>query len=159
MDIYLRTDDMMGDVEASGYEGCTQIESLDFSVDGGSYSDFKKQKNVAALSCVTLTKRAGQSSPAIFKTVCSGALIPKATISFVHLGKKDKSEEYMQYLLEDVSFSGYSVSNKPGDNEYPLETLKLIFRRITFKYIVFDKNGLKRTLKRSGFDIDKGAII
>lgn len=159
MDIYLKIDAIVGDVNASTYEGCISVESLDFGVDGTSMANLLEGSQQAVLRCVTLTKRADRSSAAIFKHSCNGNRLPNATISFLRPGDQGTGVEYMQYLLEDLVIGSYSISSNPGENALPLETIKLVFRRITFKYTVFDKKGDKGTLMRAGYDIDKGLTM
>lgn len=159
MDIYLKMDDVEGDVSSDGYDGCISVESFDFGVEGMSMAEMVNplsNSSSAVLSGVTITKETDKASAALFNLSCSGHRVEKATISFLRQIDDGSSAEYMGYVLDDVLIGSYSISKKPGVDTQPLETIKLVFEKIHFKYIVFDKKGVKKNLLRGGFDIAKG---
>jgi len=158
MEIYLKIEDIKGGVESLGFLDAIKIESLDFSVDGAVDMPDGVSSTPTTLSGITLTKKVDSSSTSLFRQLCYGGLLSpsKVIISFVQQGPKDKGEEFVQYILEDAKLDRYVISAK---SEFPLETIRLLYRRITFKYIVFDKEGNKAKPMHTGYDIDKRQVI
>ena len=169
MDIYLKLEDAKGDVDALGFEGAIKVDSMDFSVDsyssqeesspygGANAGSIDPSRSPTKLSGITLIKRVDSASTALFKMSCNcSGKYAKGVISFVQQGSTEKGEEFIQYTLERIGIGHYSISSK-GD--FPIETINLSFRRITFKYTHYDKDGNKVSLMRSGYDVDKAQII
>jgi type VI secretion system secreted protein Hcp len=69
------------------------------------------------------------ASPKLFIAAVNGTTIPSATIDFVTAAQP--IQPYLQYELENVLISGYSVSSS-GDR--PMESLSLNFTKIGFSY-------------------------
>jgi type VI protein secretion system component Hcp len=158
MEIYLKIEDIKGGVESLGFVGAIKIESLDFSADGAVEMHDGISSTPVTLSGITLTKKVDSSSTSLLRQLCySGLLSPsKVIVSFVQQGPKDKGEEFVQYILEDAKLDRYAIS---ANSEFPLETIRLLYRRITFKYIAFDKEGNKSGQMHTGYDIDKRQVL
>lgn len=160
MDIYLSIDGVYGGVDSAGHEGTISIESFDFDIEGAPMmGEEESRSSLSVLSFITLTKMADKASAALFNLSCNGRPLPEATISFMQLGNGENplhGDEFMSYVLEKARVKSYAISQQPESDSLPIETIKLAFDKIHFKYTVYDKTGRKVELMRGGYDIGKG---
>jgi type VI secretion system secreted protein Hcp len=152
--IYLQYDGIKGNVTADGYKDHIGVMSVQFgvgrgiSMEAGNMSN--RESTRPSLSEVTITKVADNSITGIFKEAVTGNAGKKVVIKFVRTGA-DKVQEYMDYTLEDVLVSGYSISaSSEGE---PVETISLSYSKIMVNYKDFDKTNKSGNPQRVGYDL------
>lgn len=154
MAIYLQYDGVKGNVTADGYKDHIAVLSLQFGVGRGISMEAGKMSNREtsrpSLSEITITKVADVSVTSFFKEAVTGSAGKKVVIKFVRTGK-DKVQEFMDYTLEDVLVSSYSVSAS-ADGE-PVESISLSYSKIMINYSDFDKTNKAGSPQRVGYDL------
>ena len=154
MAIYLQYDGIKGNVTADGYKDHIAVMSVQFgvgrgiSMEAGNMSN--RESTRPSLSEVTITKLADNSVTSIFKEAVTGNAGKKVVIKFVRTGA-DKVQEFMDYTLEDVLVSGYSMSAS-SDGE-PVESITLSYSKIMINYSDFDKTNKSGNPQRVGYDL------
>lgn len=155
MAIYLKIDGIKGNVEAAGHENWIDCSSMQWGVGRGISASVGTAKDREAsqpsISEVVVTKLMDQASPYLFTEACVG----KSKKAEIHLVKTDagKLESYMEYTLENVLISGYSVSSG-GDR--PTESISLSFTKVEMKYIPWKKDHTKDSPIPAGYDMASG---
>jgi len=136
MAIYVDYEGIKGNVTAKDYEDFMDVMSFDFGVsravtmEAGNMSN--REATRPALSEITLVKQADNSANALFKESVTGAAGKKVIIHLVQTGA-EQVQEFMNYELENVIVSGYSISaNSDGD---PIETITLSYSGILLTYV------------------------
>lgn len=152
MAIYLEYEGIKGNVTADGYKDHINVDTFSFGCGRGITMEPGNMANREAsrpsLSEVVITKPADNSATALFKESVTGAAGKKLSFKFVQTGA-DKVTEYMNYDLEDVLISGYSISaNAEGD---PIETISISYSKIMVNYNDFDKNNASASPQRVGY--------
>lgn len=155
MAIYLEYEGIKGNVTADGYKDHIGVNSVQFGVGRGISMEPGNMSNREAtrpsLSEVTITKYADNSVTGIFKEAVTGSAGKKVVIKFVRTGA-DKVQEYMDYTLENVLVSGYSIS---ADSEgEPLESISLSFSKIMINYKDTDAKMGGGSPQRVGYDLE-----
>jgi type VI secretion system secreted protein Hcp len=155
MAIYMQygpKDKMKGNVSAEGHENWIECSSVQFGVGRAIPMMVGKQTNREAsnpsLSEVTLTKTMDDSSPYLFQESLKG----KGETVTIHVTKtgQEKIEEIVEYKLDQVLLSGYSVSSG-GDR--PSESISLSYTKIEMKYIVWGEDHTKTTQIPVSYDL------
>lgn len=154
MAIYLEYDGIKGNVTADGYKDHIAVMSVQFGVGRGismeSGNMSNRESTRPSLSEVTITKVADNSVTSIFKEAVTGNAGKKVVIKFVRTGA-DKVQEFMDYTLEDVLVSGYSMSaSSEGE---PVESITLSYSKIMINYSDFDKTNKSGNPQRVGYDL------
>lgn len=160
MAIYLQYEGIKGNVTADGYKDHISVDSFSFGIGRGITMEPGNMANREAtrptVSEVVLTKAADNSATALFKESVTGAAGKKVSIKFVQTGA-DKVTEFMNYDLEDVLVSGYSIS--AGADGDPIETISLSFSKVMVNYNDFDKNNASASPQRVGYDLTKATPL
>ena len=140
MPIYMNYNNLPGDVTADGHAGWIELNSFSWGVGRGisspTGSSADRESSAPSVSEITVTKLTDVTSTKVLNEAYQGEGV-KVVIDFC---KTDKGslEVYMQYTLDDVLVSGYSLSSG-GDR--PTESLSFNFTKIEFKNInMTDKN-------------------
>lgn len=126
--IYIKYDGIDGEVTAKGHEKWIELHSFQWGVSNGGGSAQPSEVNVSSFISA--------ASPKLFIATVNGTTIPSATIDFVTAAQP--IQPYLQYELENVLISGYSVSSG-GDR--PVESLSLNFTKIKFSYVPMRDDG------------------
>ena len=154
MAVYMEYEGIKGNCTADGYADHIVVHSFSFGVGRGISMEAGNMSNREAsrpqLSEINITKLADNSATALFKEAVTGASGKKVVIKFVQTGA-DSVQEFMDYTLEDVLVSGYSVSaDSEGD---PMETISLSYSKIMVNYADFDKSNKSTSPQRDGYDL------
>lgn len=155
MAIYLKFDTIKGNVEADGHDGWIDCLSMSWGVGRGVSAGVgtgqDREAAPPSISEVVITKLMDQATPYLFTESCVG----KSKKAEIHLVKTDagKLESYMEYKLEDVLISSYSVS---AGTDRPTEQVALSFTKIEMKYIPWKKDHTKDSPIPAGYDMSKG---
>jgi type VI secretion system secreted protein Hcp len=152
MPIYMKIEGVEGNVTAEGYKGWIEVNSCQFGIGRGVSSphgsDVDREASTPSVSEIVVTKEADKASTKLFELALYGEGL-KVNIDLCKTDK-GKPEPYMQYELEDVLISGFSVSSG-GDR--PSESLSLNFTKIIFTYTPMkDKNETGDPVK-VGYDL------
>jgi type VI secretion system secreted protein Hcp len=152
MAIYMQYGKIKGNVSADGHVDWIDCSSVQFGVGRAIAMMVGKQTNREAsnpsLSEVTLTKVMDDASPYLFQEALKG----KGEAVVIHVTKtgQEKIEEIVEYKLDQVMLSGYSVSSG-GDR--PSESISLSYTKIEMKYIVWGEDHTKVTQIPVAYDL------
>lgn len=141
-DIFLKTESggtaTFPDGESTGgstgeYNGWIDIES--FSI-GGSNDILisSTTKAIASLDAMSVSMPVGQTSPAFFQTLTSGATIGEIKLA---LRNPIQSEQFMGIYLKNVYVESVSWSGSGGDSS-PSQSVSLVYEAIKVEYTAFD---------------------
>jgi len=161
----MKMDGAEGNVTAKGYEKWIELSSLNFGVKRsintkpGKVAD--RESTRPTVSEVTLTKEMDKSSPALFTEACVGKAKPKVEVHLCQTG--ENISPFMQYTLENVLVSNYSVNHSSDDNQrktgYPTETVTLNFDKIEMKYTPYDEQHKAQSPIPAGYDLNTAQKI
>lgn len=84
---------------------------------------------------VTIVKEFDQTTPLLYRAVCEGRTMKKATIRMYRILESGIEAEYFNIILENVKFTTIAPFLSPnGMSSTHLETLELRYEAITWKY-------------------------
>ncbi|MNZ45817.1 Major exported protein [compost metagenome] len=84
---------------------------------------------------ITIVKEFDQTTPLLYRAVCEGRTMKKATIRMYRILESGVESEYFNIVLEDVKITTVSPYLAPnGLSSTHLETLELRYTAITWKY-------------------------
>lgn len=158
MAIYMKFDGIEGNVTAKGHEKWIELESIQFGVGRsitfktGNSSD--REATAPQVGEVTVSKSMDPASPKLFAEGCYG----KSKKVEIHLCKTDQGQlqTYMEYVLENVLVSGYSLSST---GERPNETLSLNFTKVEMKFVPWKDDHTKAAPITAGYDTALGQKV
>lgn len=86
-------------------------------------------------SPIVIVKEFDQSTPIIYRAICEGRILKKATIKMYRILDSGIESEYFNIMLENVKITTVSPYLSPtGLSSTHLETLELRYEAITWKY-------------------------
>jgi type VI secretion system secreted protein Hcp len=133
-----------GSITDKGYKGWIPLELLLYTVKrpisiqtGQSYDRIRG--HAAASECV-ITKPLDQSTPLIFKAVTTGKAVPK-----VHIEFRQTAGTYLQYVLDNVIFSGYAIQSPSDNNRFngltkPMELITMSYTSMSMTYTPYNEH-------------------
>ena len=132
MALFMQVEGVKGDVQEAGHKDWIQLYSFNWGLGRGigspKGSDKDRESTAPSVSEISVTKVNDNASTGLMRLALWGKG-KKVEIHFTRTGDDKKEDEYLKYELENVLFSGYSVSSG-GDR--PTESLSLNFTKITF---------------------------
>ena len=136
---YLKIGDIAGESRRAEHEDEIDVHGLQWKIAQQSSllqrvgrGRARARATVDALTCLKFTDA---SSPYLALACFQGRSFPEATLAV----RKDSGEAHLDYLvitMENVTVSGYEMSNDAGDDEVVAERLGLTFEKVTYTYIV-----------------------
>ena len=136
---YLKIGDIAGESRRAEHEDEIDVHGLQWKISQQSSllqrvgrGRARARATVDALTCLKFTDA---SSPYLALACFQGRSFPEATLAV----RKDSGEAHLDYLvitMENVTVSGYEMSNDAGDDEVVAERLGLTFEKVTYTYIV-----------------------
>jgi type VI secretion system secreted protein Hcp len=132
MAIYMQIDGIKGDVTEATHKDWIEVNSFQWGVGRGigspksSASD--RESSEASVSEVVVSKTSDESSSNLLRAALWGKG-KKTKVHFTRTGTDKTQIAYIEYTLENVLLSGYSVSSG-GDR--PTESLSLNFTAFEF---------------------------
>ena len=85
---------------------------------------------------ITIIKEFDQTTPLLYRAVCEGRTMKKATIKMYRILDSGIEAEYFNIILENVKFTTVAPYLSPnGTSSTHLETLELRYEAITWKYM------------------------
>lgn len=86
-------------------------------------------------SPITIVKEFDKTTPILYRSVCEGRVLKKATIKMYRIIESGIESEYFNIILDNVKITTVSPYLAPGGvSSTHLETLKLRYEAITWKY-------------------------
>jgi type VI secretion system secreted protein Hcp len=158
MPIYLMNKDVMGEVTATGHEGEIELTSLQFGaalgVSAPTGGGGKRTHSAASFSEIQVTKQLDNASGLILAKLAAGTALPSVHIFFTRASGKDKSgnDAYLTIELEDVLFSGWSLSS---GGDMPTESVSLNYAIIRMNYMKSDAESNLTQGTITGWDLAK----
>jgi type VI secretion system secreted protein Hcp len=153
--IYMKIEDIKGEVTTKGYEGWIEVHSAAFSVSReiaeptGGISD--RESGRARFSDFSVTKIADSTTPLLFleSVLGSGKQVD------IHFTKAIDAavQPYYTITLSDVLVSGFSQSS---GGDVPMESMSLNFTKIKTSFTPTDPKGGTGTPITRGYDITTG---
>lgn len=158
MAIYMQVtkDDIKGTATEENHVDWMAMEECNFTVQrevnteqGNVVDRSNKQPHFDDLE---LTKYSDIASPKLMEWMIKGAT-HQVTI---HFCKEDSKTPFMEYILEDVLLSEYTIEGSEDDR--PKDKLKIDYAQITFKYTPFDAKNNPDSSKeeKAGYDLIAG---
>lgn len=84
---------------------------------------------------VVIVKEFDQTTPVLYRAVCEGRTLKKATIKMYRIMESGIEAEYFNIILENVKLTTVSPYLSPnGQSSTHLETIELRYESITWKY-------------------------
>lgn len=88
MPVYLKIEDIEGNVTTKGFEKTIAISGVQFSADRSVHTEsghtYERTTGLPKLGCITLTKSVDQATPYLFIQSCVGKPKNEMVISFCH---------------------------------------------------------------------------
>lgn len=85
---------------------------------------------------IVIVKEFDQTTPLLYRAVCEGRTLKKATIKMYRIIESGIESEYFNIILENVKITTLSPYLAPdGLSSTHLETLELRYESITWKYV------------------------
>jgi type VI secretion system secreted protein Hcp len=158
MPIYMKYNDIDGDVTADKYAKWIECNSFQFGVGRGIGSptggSMDRESSAPSISEITLSKAQDIASVKLLNEALQGEGVT-VTIDFC---KTDKGnlETYLQYTLTNTMISGYS-SSSGGDR--PSESLSLNFTKVEFKQTQMGADNADASPSTVGYDLSTAKIV
>jgi len=157
MAIYMKIDDIEGDVTAKGYENWIALDAFKFGVvrsistKPGNVSDRESTK--PTVGEIVVSKLLDKTSPHIFTEACIGKAKPKVKIHFCQTG--ENVSPYMEYTLNNVLVSNYQVQGEHKETTViPTESINLNFDKIEMRYTPYDEKHAPGSPIPAGYDLN-----
>lgn len=84
---------------------------------------------------ITIVKEFDQTTPILYRAVCEGRTLKKATIKMYHITEAGIESEYFNIILENIKITTVAPYLAPGTRSSThLESLELRYEAITWKY-------------------------
>ena len=147
MGLYIKADGIEGESTDSSHKSWILADSASLpvfrSIPSGAV-DQQRTKGETQLGDISVVRQLDKSSPKLFEAVASGKFNKKVTLEFT-TQTGGKNETYLKMDLENVIFSGYSVSGNSSGDPMPSESVSMNATKITYTYTEFDnKTGSKK---------------
>jgi type VI secretion system secreted protein Hcp len=144
MAIYMKlTPEVKGEATAEKAKGYIVLQSFQFGVGVGvsmAVGSGNRETSLPSLSEINVSKGTDVSSTTLFESVCKRTNYTGAEILFTTMIGSGNEETFLKYDLENIIFSGYSVSSG-GDR--PSESLSMNFTKMSVQYQLDENNTLK----------------
>lgn len=160
MAIYMEFEGIKGNVTAEGHDKWIELLSFNWGVSRGVSMESGRTANREAtkpsISEVTVVKAMDTATSDLFKQSVTGDKGKKVTIHFCQTGG-DKITTFMEYKLENVIVSSYSVSS--GGDSDPVENLSLSFTKVEMQHTEHGTDNKGASPVRVGYDLSAGKAL
>lgn len=129
---YIKFDGIDGEAKGGGHEKWIELESVSLvQMQGRPGGGCGASPSVSE---IVVTKQLDASTPDLQQAACMGGMIPRATI---HVHGGGGAEPYLQYELENVLISSYSLgsSSSSSGEALPVESMSLNFTTIDVEVV------------------------
>lgn len=140
MPLYMKYEDIDGDVTTEGYAKWIEVHSLTWGARREIEMPINKSADrealLPAVSEITLTKSMDVSSATLFEEAVGGDMDRTVNIALCSVRNKEMVE-LARYTLYNTAVSGYSFS---ANGETPVENISLNFTQIEIKYTTLNRD-------------------
>ena len=154
MAIYIKFDDIEGEVTASDYEGWTEVDSVEREISRVIYTNpgnsRGREKGPLTISQITMSKRDDASCIPLISYLQKGQIFEKAEIHYCTTGGNEPPRKYRTHELENILISHYSES---GNSDGITAELSLSFQKITTTQFPYESNGRPGAPLPVGYDL------
>jgi type VI secretion system secreted protein Hcp len=153
VDYFLKVDGIPGESRDAKHKGEIELESFSW----GETSSVSQPTGAGGgagkveFQPLTVGMRLNKASPLLFLACAEGQHIKEAVLT-VRRGGKAK-QEFLVYTLEDVVVSSYQTGGTSG--AVPVDSVSLVFARITIEYRPQKPSGQLDTPVKAGWDIQQ----
>lgn len=152
MPLYMKYNDIEGDVTTAGYEKWIELSSVNWGAKRDILLPMNKsadrEATLPTVSEISVTKIMDKSSCGLFEEAVGGVMDSTVKIALCSVRNK-AMVELAQYTLSNTAVSGYGFS---ASGETPGESLSLNFTKIEIKYTTLNRD-LKDNPIISTFDL------
>ena len=151
VDLYLKLDGIIGDVEAKGHTG--EISILTLGVDVANKAPLGAAAGKPAFQDIRMTRKTDSASAQLFRHCCSGQHIAHATIS---VAESPGGTVFLELTLTEVAVTLYELGLS---GNAPAETIALNYKSIQIDYKKQDATGAVHSTGTGGWDLTKNALV
>jgi type VI secretion system Hcp family effector len=156
MTVYIKFDNLQGDVTHKQYKGYSLIQSLHLpSIHNGSTNKVGKASyhhgGLPEFAPIQVMKPIDHVTPNIFSAACQGRVFKEVKI--IETGAGDDAAPLLETTLKNVRIADYSRASQAKAG-HPREAFHLTYSSITERYTGRDSHGSLKTAKASGFDLE-----
>jgi len=161
MAIYLKFDDIKGDVTATGFEDQIEITSCNFGIsryvtmEAGSAQN--REAGLPNLSPLSMSKELDSSTPLLLQKSLAGAEAKQAIITFCRTGEGGAPTAVGTYTLERAVVSGYNFMGAQGGK--PQESLEISYSKIECDFSQADNDNKNGANVKVGYDLVTAKVI
>lgn len=141
--IYIKIDDIEGEVADTAHFKWSLAESVAFEVDRSGGPDADPQ-----FGDFVFVKKADRASPKLMEACVTGTFFSNASFDLTRELPGGGERAYMRYRFSDVLVSSYSVHGSAGGESLPTEDItfsheqiKVSYRGVRKTYLIYDENG------------------
>ncbi len=158
---FVNCGDIKGEVTESGHKDCIGALSVNFKL---SQPPSVTQQNAGGrtqeaveFSEFVFTKLVDKASPKLFEACTKGTHIPEVTVDYQR-ASNDGPIKYLEIKLKNVIISGMvHDANPKGENNFPTETISMVFDAIEKTYTQQGADGKKGGNVAAKWSLAKGA--
>ncbi len=159
MTLFLKIDNIKGNVTAAGYKNCITIHSLQHhisqTVNQTVGEPHNRARDAIEFSDVIVTKDMDNSSILLLTRAYSGQVIPNIECTVVASG--DKLSTIAKYKFHQVIISRFATTL--GANSMPIETLTLNFTRVETTYFGLDQQHNSPSPSVNGYNLETMELL
>jgi len=162
MAIYMRINNINGDVSAQGYDNWIEIDNLNHSIKKNitqrSGSEFNRNIGIPKLSHISITKQADSATSLLFQQSLETKDLGEVLIHVCQTGSS--LQPYLEYTLDDVIISDFELNAENSGNEETscFENLELSYSKISIKYTPRDKINKTKSPIAAGYNLSTAEI-
>jgi type VI secretion system secreted protein Hcp len=142
---YMKLKDIEGEGGEGGHKGWVLIESMSSpiyrSITEGA-KDQERARGSTTAGDIVVVRKVDKSSPKLQNLCFTGKVNKEVLIDFC-AEANNKEEPYMQWKLENVIVSSYSIHAHESGSPVPTEEVTMNYTKVEFKYIVLKKDTLE----------------
>lgn len=160
-DAFVNFGDIKGEVTESAHKDWVGALSVNFTVSQPPSVTQKtaggRTQEAVEFSELVITKLVDKASPKLFEACTKGSHIPEVTIDYQR-ASNDGPIKYLEIKLKEVVISGMVHNADPkGGNNFPTETVSMVFGAIEKTYTQQGADGKKGGNVAAKWNVAKGA--
>jgi type VI protein secretion system component Hcp len=158
MALYLKLDNLQGDVTHKQFKGTSAISAMHLpGIHNGITNQVGNSNyhrgSAPQFALIQIIKPIDSITPNLFMASCMGTVFKEVTISDVGPHSDDAITPFLVTTLKNVRIASYSrVHDEEG--QHPRELLSLSYSSLTERFTGKNANGSQQTSKSAGFDLE-----
>jgi type VI secretion system Hcp family effector len=158
MALYLKLDNLQGDVTHKQFKGASEIHAMHLpSIQNGTTNhtgtSSYHQGGAPQFALIQIIKPIDSITPNLFMASCNGTVFKEVTISDVGPHSDEAITPFLVTTLKNVRIASYSRSHSQ-DGSPAREVISLTYSSISERFTGKNANGSQQTPKSSGFDLE-----